>query len=380
MSSWPGKYVIGLTGNIGTGKSVVRRMLEHLGAYTIDADSLTHRVIAKGAPGYQKVIDSFGKWILTPEGEIDRGKVARLVFSNPEALKQLESIIHPFVLQGVDWLIKHATQKVVVVEAIKLLEANMHKSCDSVWVVTSSPVVQYNRLLHTRKMSEADAKARITSQPPQDQKIKAANVVIRNDTSFEDAWKQVVAAYQKIGIATEEPASVKTVATQKISLGEVSVMRGKPRDSQAIAALINRVRPSATKLAHDDIMAAFGEKAFLLLKVGENLGGVLGWQVENLVSRTVDILLIPEIPANQVLPPMMEEMEQASRNLQCEASLVFVPAPLANEALWKGMGYEKRAPDSLSVSAWQEAARESMTPNTVLFFKQLRQDRILRPI
>ncbi len=380
MSSWPGKYVIGLTGNIGTGKSVVRRMLEHLGAYTIDADSLTHRVIAKGAPGYQKVIDSFGKWILTPDGEIDRGKVARLVFSNPEALKQLESIIHPYVLQGVDWLIKHATQKVVVVEAIKLLEANMHKSCDSVWVVTSSPVAQYNRLLRNRKMSEADARARITSQPPQDQKIKAANVIIRNDTSFEDAWKQVVAAYQKIGIATEESASVKTIATQKISLGEVSVMRGKPRDSQAIAALFNRVRPGSADLNHDDIMAAFGEKAFLLLKVGENIGGVLGWQVENLVSRTVDIVLIPEIPANQVLPPMLEEMEQASRNLQCEASLVFVPAALANEALWKGMGYEKRAPDSLSVSAWQEAARDSMIPNTVLFFKQLRQDRILRPI
>ncbi len=64
MSKSSGKYIIGLTGNIATGKSVVRRMLEHLGAYTIDADSLAHRAIAKGAPGYQPVVDLFGKWIL----------------------------------------------------------------------------------------------------------------------------------------------------------------------------------------------------------------------------------------------------------------------------------------------------------------------------
>ena len=64
MSNWQGKYVIGLTGNIATGKSVVRRMLEHLGAYTIDADALSHRVISKGAPGYQPVLDKFGTWLL----------------------------------------------------------------------------------------------------------------------------------------------------------------------------------------------------------------------------------------------------------------------------------------------------------------------------
>jgi dephospho-CoA kinase len=79
MSAWPGKYVIGLTGNIATGKSVVRKMLEHLGAYGIDADALAHRAIAKDAPGYQPVLDTFGSWILTPEGQIDRTKLGRIV-------------------------------------------------------------------------------------------------------------------------------------------------------------------------------------------------------------------------------------------------------------------------------------------------------------
>jgi len=102
VSKWRGKYVIGLTGNIATGKSVVRKMLEHLGAYGIDADALSHRATAKGAPGYQPVVDAFGKWILEPSGQIDREKLGRLVFSNPDALRQLENIVHPLVQQAVD--------------------------------------------------------------------------------------------------------------------------------------------------------------------------------------------------------------------------------------------------------------------------------------
>ena len=91
MSKWPGKYIIGLTGNIATGKSVVRRMLEHLGAYTIDADALSHRAIAKDAPGYKPVIETFGKWILDSDGQSNRSKLGGLVFRDPEALSKLEN-------------------------------------------------------------------------------------------------------------------------------------------------------------------------------------------------------------------------------------------------------------------------------------------------
>jgi len=120
MSAWPGKYVIGLTGNIATGKSVVRKMLEHLGAYGIDADALSHRAIAKGAPGYKAVTDAFGKWVLGTDGHIDRGKLGRLVFSNPEALTTLEEIIHPLVRGAIDMLVRRAGHKIIVIEAIKL--------------------------------------------------------------------------------------------------------------------------------------------------------------------------------------------------------------------------------------------------------------------
>src|SRR5512145_541576 len=142
VSKWPGKHIIGLTGNIATGKSVVRKMLEHLGAYTIDADALSHRVISKGAPGYQPVLDKFGTWLLDKDGQIDRTKLGRLVFADGQALVQLEDIIHPFVVQAVEVLIKRSTQTVVVVEAIKLLESDLRLQCDTLWVTDAPPAIQ----------------------------------------------------------------------------------------------------------------------------------------------------------------------------------------------------------------------------------------------
>jgi dephospho-CoA kinase len=134
-------------------------------------------------------------------------------------------------------------------------------------------------------------------------------------------------------------------------------------------------------LNQDDIMAAFGEKAYLLLQLGQSILGVIGWQVENLVSRTTDIIIDPSIPSDQAIPELINQMEKASKNLQCEASLVFVPQELSKiGSLWQTLGYEQRKIETLGNLAWQEAALESMPPETTLYFKQLRQDRILRPI
>ena len=167
MSRWPGKYVIGLTGNIATGKSVVRKMLEHLGAYGIDADALAHRAMAKGAPGHPLIVKTFGDWILDTEGQIDRGKLAKIAFSDPNALDKLEAIVHPLVAHAVDLLIRRAKQVVVVIEAIKLLESDLVAGCDTIWVVDAPGELQTARLMHKRKMSEASARQRIAAQAPQ---------------------------------------------------------------------------------------------------------------------------------------------------------------------------------------------------------------------
>jgi dephospho-CoA kinase len=372
----PGKYIIGLTGNIATGKSVVRRMLEHLGAYTIDADALSHRAIARGAPGHQPVVDKFGSWILDADGEIDRTKLGRIVFSDPEGLGQLEAIVHPLVRQAAGVLIQRATQPVIVLEAIKLLEGELREHCDSVWVTDAPPEVQIERLMRKRSLSRAEAAQRVDSQPSQGDKLAAADVVIRNSGSYDELWKQVTAEWKKVAPAGEAPAPAR-----KIASGGFAVERGRPRDSELIADFLTRNSGGRLRMDAGDVMASFGDKAYMLLKAGKDLVGLAGWQVENLVVRTTDLHLEDRVEADRGMELLVSEVERASGDLQCEASLVFPSGTLAAHTdAWTRLGYQRRTPDALGVQAWQDAAAESMPAGSVLFFKQLRQDRILRPI
>jgi dephospho-CoA kinase len=377
MSAWPGKFVIGLTGNIATGKSVVRKMLEHLGAYGIDADALGHRAIAIGAPGYQAVIDTFGKWILAPDGQVDRAKLAHVVFSDPEALVQLESIVHPLVRQAVDILIRRAPQKVIVIEAIKLLEGPLRQACDSIWVTYAQKEIQIARLTQKRGMGTAVAHQRINSQPPQLEKVKAANTVIHNEGSFENTWEQVTKAWREL-FPTDETVITKPVEAPK---GELMVEKARPRHAAEIATLIGRLSDGKTQPTSEDIMAAFGEKAFLFLKLDGKPVGIVGWQVENLVERTDEVYIEPEQSLSKAMQALLSEVEQTSRDLQCEIALLFLPGELSRqEEVWKSLGYEPRTIESLGVRAWQEAAQETIGIGESLFFKQLRKDRVLRPV
>jgi dephospho-CoA kinase len=377
MNKWPGKFIIGLTGNIATGKSVVRKMLEHLGAYGIDADALAHRAIAPGSPGFQKVLDVFGKWILDEEGCIDRNKLGRLVFSNPEALAQLEAIVHPLVTQAIDILVQRASQRVIVIEAIKLLEGELKTVCDSIWVSNTSTQTQVKRLMEKRKMSEAEARQRITTQADQAEKLAVAQVIIHNDGSFEDTWLQVSSAWRMFFPESEAQSS----QVQLVVKGQMLVQRAQPRQAGEIAQFITRISQEQRKLSRDEVMAAFGEKAFLLLMSGDKLLGLLGWQVENLVARTDDVYVDPQVPQAVAAKLLLTEVEKASRDLQCEVSLLFLPPRLAQrKAGWQALGYELKTIEQLDVRAWQEATRESMPPDTVMLFKQLRQDRVLRPL
>lgn len=192
MSAWPGKYVIGLTGNIATGKSVVRKMLEELGAFGIDADALAHQAITPGAAGFQPVLKTFGEALLTPDGQIDRTALGHVVFADPQALATLEAIIHPLVRQALHEQISSASQKVIVIEAIKLIEGGLYLLCDSVWVTHSPPELQAARLQEQRGMQDTAARQRIEAQTPQDRKLDVAHVVIKNHGSLEDTWQQVL--------------------------------------------------------------------------------------------------------------------------------------------------------------------------------------------
>jgi dephospho-CoA kinase len=378
MAGWPGKYVIGLTGNIATGKSAVRRMLEHLGAYGIDADALAHRAISLGGPGYLRVARLFGEYILDEDGQINRARLGRIVFADPEALKALEKIVHPLVRQAINLLVQRAPQKVIVIEAIKLLEGELRAACDTIWVTKASREVQLNRLVTKRHMTEGDALQRIQSQSPQVEKIAAANVVIDNSGSIEDTWRQVVEAWQ----STLPPAVIpREEAAPVPAAGELSVIKARPKHAQQIADYLAKVADHKVRHSRMDVLEAFGEKAFLLLQRDEKVVGLVGWQVENLVTRVDEIYVDAQIPLADAGRMMIGEVERASRELQCEAALLFLPKTLARaEKIWAGLGYEKRTVESLGVRAWQEAARESRPADSELFFHQLRKDRVLRPV
>jgi dephospho-CoA kinase len=128
-------------------------------------------------------------------------------------------------------------------------------------------------------------------------------------------------------------------------------------------------------------MAAFGEKAFLFLKLDGTPVGIVGWQVENLVERTDEVYIEPTQSLSKAMQALLSEIEMTSRDLQCEIALLFLPAELSRqEEVWKSLGYEPRSVDSLGVRAWQEAAQETIGIGESLFFKQLRKDRVLRPV
>ena len=278
MSNWPGKFVIGLTGNIATGKSVVRRMLEHLGAYTIDADALTHRAYAKGAPGYQQVVDNFGKWLVNKDGEIDRSKLGNLVFNNPEAMAQLEDIVHPLVRQATEMLIKRSIQPVIVIEAIKLLEGDLRNVCDSIWVTNAPEEVQVERLMRKRGMSRDQASERIHMQSAQSAKVAVANIVITNTGSYDALWKQVNAAWKEIvpgaNVAEPETITIKQPAAQ--SSGEYA---GKTRQTQKFRSHCRIDYPPEQRRTHHDRRRCDGRFRRKGIHAPCNLTKkLLGWQ------------------------------------------------------------------------------------------------------
>jgi dephospho-CoA kinase len=191
-------YTIGLTGNIATGKSTVAKMLEDLGAEIIDADQIAHKTIMPDGAAYESVKHAFGLDILTPEGFIDRQKLGTIVFSDPKALKCLESYVHPPVLAQVERIIAASSAPAIVIEAIKLIEAGMADNYDAVWVTTCPEAIQLARLIVGRKLQREVAIRRLRAQPPQKEKIARADVVIDTTGSLEATRAQVQHAWQRL--------------------------------------------------------------------------------------------------------------------------------------------------------------------------------------
>jgi dephospho-CoA kinase len=194
--------VIGLTGGIGAGKSTVTQMLEALGAAVIDADKVGHQIYLPDLPAWREIVDTFGPEVLNADRTINRQALGKLVFADPEALRTLNRIVHPKMFDRMGELIAEMRarggMKAIVVEAAVLIEANWMALVDQVWVVVASEAVVVDRLAKQRHLSSEQVRTRIAAQLTNDERLKHADVVIRNDGSLEEVRHAVQQAWDQL--------------------------------------------------------------------------------------------------------------------------------------------------------------------------------------
>ena len=281
--------LIGLTGNIATGKSMVARMLAELGAHVIDADRVAHEVMAPNGPAYDAVVSAFGPAILAPDGAIDRGQLGAIVFRDPNALQRLEAAVHPATIAEVTRRITEASEPVVVVEAIKLIEAGMHQGYDALWVVTAPRSLQIIRLVSTRGLTEEAAALRVDSQPSQEEKVAVADLVIINDSDLDALREKVHAAWSEIRASQDRHLGAAGKLSHEPLEAEVVVRRVRRDDIQdaaGVADVLNSVIAEGGYTALTGHWTPEAEQAFLQslrprseVFVAEVAGRIVGFQV-----------------------------------------------------------------------------------------------------
>lgn len=386
------KYIIGLTGNIATGKSLVLRMLKELGADTLNADGLVHVLMRRGSLLYDKIVAEFGRYTLDEDFEIDRGKLGNIVFCDSQALAHLDSITHPTVRREAEKWIGEAKSDVVAIEAIKLIESGMAENCDAVWVVIASEDVQIKRLMTKRKMSRSQAMLRIEAQSPQEEKVALADVVIDNSGDVMVTWKAVKRHFAAIPREAAPPAkpAEPVPAPQPIPPGEpvppallekLQMRRAKRGDLAAMAALM--AQATNGKIAPDEtqMMENLFSKGYFVAQASDQLLGLVGLRTENLIAGIDDFLVRSSDLWPAVGKLLLEGVEKEANSLSCEVALLFArpEAGPVSMAFFEKMGYEKKSTEEL-MKMWREAAEDYHTEGSVLMVKQLLERPIMTPI
>ncbi|MBI2385852.1 MAG: dephospho-CoA kinase [Elusimicrobia bacterium] len=181
----PKRFVVGLTGGIGTGKSSALKAFERLGAATVCLDQIAKEQAKPGREGYRAIVKAFGPCILNDDKSINRALLGRVIFSDKRAKAGLERATHPSILKEMRRLIGKL-EGLVVVDAPLLFEKNLQKDFDATMLISCKPQKQLQRIIKRDGLSSKEARLRIKAQSPLDQKRKLADVTIRNDKNIED--------------------------------------------------------------------------------------------------------------------------------------------------------------------------------------------------
>jgi dephospho-CoA kinase len=209
-------FVVGLTGGIGSGKSTVSALLAERGAVVVDADAITRELQQPGTPVFDAMVERFGPGIVAADGSLDRAAVAGIVFHDPDALRDLNAIVHPAVGAEIGQRMRALadTDAVVVLDVPLLVEAGGARRypMDALLVVDVDPEVAVRRLVDQRQMREEDVRARMGRQASREQRLAEADLVIRNDGSREELQAQVVDVWRSILAAASARSAVSEAA------------------------------------------------------------------------------------------------------------------------------------------------------------------------
>lgn len=189
------RIVLGVTGNIASGKSTVVNILKEYGAHHIDSDLVYHDLVQPGQPLLARLAEAYGDGIIAEDGTLDRKALGAIVFSDPEKLAELDCITHPAVIAESDRRIAAIHSGVIVIDAVKLIESGHADICDEVWLVTAPEDVQIARLMRRNELTEEEARQRVAAQPPLEPKIDRADRIIENSGSLETLRATVEAAW-----------------------------------------------------------------------------------------------------------------------------------------------------------------------------------------
>ena len=378
--------VIGLTGNIGTGKSAIMKVAANRGALTIDADHVVHDILENDSDIQSKIADAFGGDVRHPNGKINRPALGSIVFSDGEKLEQLEAILHPQVRENISQQVKSATEPLVMVEAIKLLDGPLKDLCDAVWVANCGKLLQLQRLVIARGMDEDEAFKRIVAQSPQAEKVAQADEVISTtgtlastnahvnqlldalmgdgaDTAT-DSEKSTAApkrdttpivsaltAEQRAKMASKLPslpkASTSAPAEETAEESqpetaeepiEITVRRARPSDIPSIMLLIHKATDGKVQPKRAEILHSLSDRGYLIGQTGTDITAIAGWYTDKGFAAIEQIYVYPQETASTTGMALLEEIHKTAHELMAEAIFAFMATdmpPFVRELLIK---------------------------------------------
>jgi dephospho-CoA kinase len=360
---WPNKLVIGLTGNIATGKSAIMREAARRGALTIDADQVVHQILEQDDSIQEEIKSAFGTAVALPNGRINRAALGSIVFKDPTSLQKLEAIVHPLVRPRIHQIIATTNASIIMIEAIKLLEGDLVEECDYVWVANCSKFLQLQRLLISRGMDEDHAFERIMAQPPQAEKVARADVVIDTSGPLASTAQQVQEAWGKLSLASggemvsapaseaveavaepvEVPAPVTPeptpapepmpapaatpapapVATEGL---DIVVRRARPSDIPSIMLLIHKATNGRVKPKRAEILMSLSERGYLIGQNDGEISTVVGWYADKGFASVEQMYIHPPEATGTTGAAVLQEITKSANELMCEAIFAFFEA------------------------------------------------------